>query len=448
MNDVNLMQMLAAREQRVQRQTALRQKYRCPLICFTMNIAGPIKTSPLIERAFRYGLEQLKRQLPKEQILYQNTEISNTGCEALFAVNVDAAVLKEICVAIEESSSVGRLFDMDVLDVGGNKLERTRERGCIVCGAHGRGCAARRLHDVPTLQATTRNIIQEHFVETDRERIATLAVQSLLDEVNTTPKPGLVDRRNNGSHKDMTLHTFYDGANALKSYFAECFSIGRLTATQPPAAAFSALRESGINAERRMLEATNGINTHKGAIYILGSLCGAIGRLWTAERPFTSVECTLTACAEFVKHAVDEDFSRADNSTAGLRLYHTHGIKGIRGEMAAGLPCVLNTSLPIYENALKADLNKNDAGCVALLHLITRVEDTTLYHRGGIEGARFAAESAQHLLVQAAHPTAKQIEALDDAFIKRNLSPGGCADLLAATYFLYQLQQECKNADA
>lgn len=442
MIEVTLLQMLAAREQRAQRQTELLQQYRCPLICFTMNIAGPIKTSPLIERAFSYGIEQLAQQLPKDHVLYQHTDISATGCEALFAVNADAQALKDICVAIEESSTIGRLFDMDVLDVDGNKLERARERGCFVCGARGRGCAARRLHDVPTLQATTQRILCDHFFGADSERIAALAVESLLDEVNTTPKPGLVDRRNNGSHSDMTLHTFYDSANALKPYFTECFTVGRQTAEQPPDTAFSSLREIGIRAERTMLVATNGVNTHKGAIYVMGALCGVLGRLWTAEKPFIGINETLTECASLVNQAVREDFSHTDRSSYGLRLYHTHGIKGVRGELAGGLPSVVNAGLPAFKNALKAGLSPNDAGCIALIHLITCVEDTTLYHRGGVEGAQFAAERARRLLAETPHPSTEQIAALDDAFIQKNLSPGGCADLLAATYFLYKLQQE------
>ena len=442
MKEATLLLMLTARERRAQRQTELLQKYRCPLISFTMNIAGPTKTSPLIERAFNYGIEQLTQLLPKQQVVYQRTDVSIAGCEAFFAVNADASALKDICVGIEESSAIGRLFDMDVLDVDGNKLERTRERGCFVCGAQGRGCAARRLHDVPTLQATTQRILCEHFLTADSERIAALAVASLLDEVNTTPKSGLVDRRNNGSHTDMTLDTFYDSANALKPYFAECFTTGWLTAEQSPDTAFSSLREIGIRAEHAMFDATNGVNTHKGAIYIMCALCGALGRLWTPEKPYMGINETLTACANLVNKAVSEDFSSTDRSTFGLRLYHTHGIRGIRGELAAGLPSVVNVGLPVFENALNAGLSPNSAGCVALIHLISCVEDTTLYHRGGIEGARFAAECARRLLAETPRPSAEQIEALDDAFIQKNLSPGGCADLLAATYFLYKLQHE------
>lgn len=76
---------------------------------------------------------------------------------------------------------------------------------------------------------------------------------------------------------------------------------------------------------------------------------------------------------------------------------------------------------------------------MTLLHLIAHVQDTNLYHRGGQSGANFASDSARELLKRNPYPAAAQVEVLDDAFIARNLSPGGCAGLLAATYFLDKL---------
>ena len=107
--------------------------------------------------------------------------------------------------------------------------------------------------------------------------------------------------------------------------------------------------------------------------------------------------------------------------------------------MAAGLPSLSRVALPAFHHARPAGLSRSHAGAVTLLHLITHVQDTALYHRGGCNGASFAADAARNLLEQSTFPDAAQIEVLDDAFIARNLSPGGCADLLAATYFLDSL---------
>jgi len=440
MPEVTLAQVLEARDRRAELQQTLLRTYACPLVSFTMNIAGPAKYSQLIERAFRVGLLALDDALPKEFILARKIETSVTGCQAIYCIKgLSATGLKKLCVNIETASPIGRLFDMDVIDVDGRILKRATERGCIVCGAPGRACAAGRLHSVSELQKVTTKILFDYFAQTDAKRIAALAVQSLIDEVNTTPKPGLVDRRNNGSHRDMNISTFLTSAEALEPYFQNCVNIGQLTAAQTPEETFALLRAAGLSAEKEMYTATGGVNTHKGIIYTLGVLCGALGRLWTPENPFAPSSRLFDECVQMVKLSVASDITAFDGTTAGQRLYLNYGLTGIRGEVAAGLPSVKNISLPAYQNGLRAGLSANDAGAIALLHLIAEVKDTNLYHRGGVEGAKFAADAARILLQENEFPRREQLEALDDAFIARNLSPGGCADLLAVTYFVWEL---------
>lgn len=437
--EVSLKDILNAREARARKQQILLAEHRVPLLCFTMNIAGPVKTTPLIERGFRAGLTALDRQLPQGLILYRDIQVLPTGCEAMYAVSMPAEQLKALCTAIEEESPLGRLFDMDVLDTGGRKLERKTQRGCIVCGAPGRSCAAGRLHSVEQLRSVTNSILRAHFAVTDQEHIASCAVESLIDEVNTTPKPGLVDLRNNGSHRDMTVAHFIASAKALKPYFADCVQIGQETAHLPPEDTFPSLREAGLAAEMAMYAATGGVNTHKGVIYTMGVLCGSIGRLWSAEAPVADGSAILAECATMVQSAVKADLAAADGATAGEQLFLKYGLGGVRAEVAGGLPSVANVGLPCYQKAIADGLSHNDAGAITLLHLISQVDDTNLYHRGGEVGAKWACDAVISLLQSHPIPSAQQIEALDDTFIARNLSPGGCADLLAVTYFLHRL---------
>lgn len=437
MTEVTLQDILLAREQRAAKQKEFLAKHNRPLVSFTMNIAGPVKTSPLIERGFRAGLRGLESL--GTAILEKETVYKDTGCEGYFAVDMDSRELKAFCLRIEEATPLGRLFDMDVLDVDGHKLDRPGQRGCIVCGAPGRTCAAGRVHSVSELQAATNKILQDHFRLADRERIADLAVKSLLDEVHITPKPGLVDKRNTGSHTDMDFSTFVASANALRPYYAECVAIGQNTAALSPEETFRLLRQAGLQAEKAMYAATGGVNTHKGAIFTLGILCGSMGRLWSAESPAPALTLLLKECAA-VGQAAMKDFTKVDgSSTAGQKLYQQKGLRGIRGEVTEGLPAVANIALPALEEGIAKGLSFNDAAACALVRLIAQVEDTNLYHRGGDRGAAFAKESAKEL---GAFPTIAQIEALDDAFITRNLSPGGCADLLAATCFLHYIKGE------
>ena len=440
MQEITLDEILTARETRVSQQKELLKKYKVSLVCFTLNIAGPVKTSRLIERAFFEGIEILESKLPQKYILYKKTDVAATGCTAFFCVSMDSVYLKEICTEIEDEIPLGRLFDMDVFNFDGKKLNRKNERGCIVCGASGRTCAAGRLHPIANIQKVTEKIITEHFLIKDSIKISALAHESLLKEVYATPKPGLVDKRNNGSHTDMDINTFITSANSLTPYFEKCVRIGHKTASQTPSVTFDLLKKEGILAEKEMYAATSGINTHKGAIYCFGVICGAIGRLWGPDAPFASTDEILSTCADILKDAIKSDFLFLDNTTAGGRAYLEHGITGIRGQAASGFKSVAKISLPVFKKALNAGLTENDALCAALIHLIATVKDTNLYNRGGQKGMQYACEYAKQLLQKNEFPKKQDIEHMDDAFICKNLSPGGCADLLAVTYFLANLK--------
>jgi len=440
-----LMEVLEAREARVNRQNAMREQHGVPVISFTLNIAGPVKDSPLIRRTFRTGQAQLEAGLCAARLPVRERleRLAHTGCEALYAVDGSALEVKTVCVSIEDGCPLGRLFDMDVLAPDGRKLDRHEAEGdarnCMVCGAPGRGCASRRTHGVEELQAVTRRIMEEHFASADREQAAALVTRALLDEVCTTPKPGLVDQANHGSHRDMDLFTFTASAAALAPCWSRCVRIGQETADAPPAETFRRLKRAGQGAERTMFQATGGVNTHKGAVFTLGMICGAVGRLWNAASPCRDPEAVLRECAAMASPAMEAELSALAPETArtaGRRLYLEQGLTGIRGEAAQGFPGVLQTALPVLKQGLNAGLSRNDAGAAALIHLIARGTDTNMVARGGPERAKAAAERCRTLLETSPLPSCGEIRALDRDFIRENLSPGGCADLLAAALFL------------
>lgn len=370
-------QILQAREYRANLQQELTHTYGLPLVCFTMNIAGPEKDSPLIRRGFHFGCEQLLAAFHGHhvEVAAQQIRLEHTGCEAYYAVRGNAHTIKKLCTGIEDSSPLGRLFDMDVLDQTGTQLRREEvgghARGCIVCGAPGRGCASRRLHTVEQLQAVTKEILYHHFQQEDQRQISSLALRSLLDEVCVTPKPGLVDRVNSGSHKDMDIFTFTASTSALAPYLSRCVALGQQTQELSPEETFARLRRAGIRAEQDMFQATGGINTHKGAIFTMGTVCGAIGRLWNAQQPCRDLAAILNTCAQMTQCAIDTDFREIERSsdgslalTTGQRLYLHQGIKGIRGELAAGLPSVSHIGIPVLRRALAAGKDYNDAAAI------------------------------------------------------------------------------------
>ena len=441
---VTLMEMLGAREARAMRQQQLLEEYHLPVISFCLNIAGPVKNSPVLRRAFREGLERLACALlaGRLDVVHREEVDQPTGCEALWVVRGDGRAVKELCVELEDRDALGRLFDLDVLDPVSGKWDRTQlgqpPRKCLVCGKEGKGCASRRLHTVEELQGATQVILEDYFGKKDQQALGALAAKALLYEVCTTPKPGLVDRKNNGSHRDMDVFTFLDSTAALLPYFEEAVRLGMEKRDLPPQETFRRLRQAGAAGERAMFRATGGVNTHKGAVFTLGTVCAAAGRLWTVEGFSKDLDAALALCGEMSAQAVQKDFEairREGAHTTGQRLYLEHGLEGIRGELSRGLPAVAQIGLPTLRRRLEAGDSLEQAGVQVLLALMAQVVDTNLIARGGLEGQQWAMEQTKNL-PQGRAATRQETEELDRALIERNLSPGGCADLLAITYFL------------
>ena len=333
---------------------------------------------------------------------------------------------------------------MDVIRPDGSKVGREElgleERKCLLCGQPARVCARSRAHSVGLLQQRTEEILEEALLRWESGEIARLACQALLYEVAVTPKPGLVDRENSGSHRDMDFFSFQASAAALWPYFEECAKIGLNTGTLPAEETFGALRGPGMLAEGAMLHATGGVNTHRGAIFSLGILCGAAGRLRTWDP-----EALLVECGRMTAGLTARDFAGVTEETArtaGQRLYLRHGITGVRGQAEAGFPAVLRSGLPTLEAGLARGLSLNDALCAALLALMTAAEDTNVSARSDYDTQQQVCRKLEELLQSQNFPGPERLRQLDADFTARNLSPGGSADLLAMTCFLHLLKRE------
>ncbi|MCI9594921.1 MAG: triphosphoribosyl-dephospho-CoA synthase CitG [Lachnospiraceae bacterium] len=456
--EVSLLQMLDAREKRAQRQNELLTQYQKPLLCFTMNIAGPIKNSPLIQKGFLAGAEDIKLQFIRNKLPILHQEVINeiTGNEAFYVIDGDGFFIKQLACEVEDSGELGRLFDMDVILPPGKKHPHGRKldrqdlgylsRTCLICGAPAKECSSRRIHPVSALQQKAKTIL-EHALKTRYAcQIAELAVRSLLYEVSVSPKPGLVDRFNNGSHRDMDFYTFLNSAASLWPYFNECARVGlnyafsEHTQTQESSLQelFQSLRIPGKFAENRMLKATKGTNTHKGAVFSMGILCAAIGACGLSD--WSSPEKILMTCSQMTSGLVDLDFSglTLENAkTMGQKLYLNYGITGVRGEMEAGLPTVKNYGLPLLEQLLAEGKSIDETGAAVLLTILAHMTDTNLISRSDIETQKAAANTARELLQKNPCPSKAALEQLDQDFIQKNLSPGGSADLLAVCWMLY-----------
>ena len=432
------MEILDARENRVLRQKELLSQYQKPLLCFTMNIPGPVKKDRDIVIGFYVGC-QLLRQALAGHILHCEGHMRFTGCEFFCVADMDAVALKKTAMELEDIAPIGRLFDMDVLTPDGQKFSREDlgipRRKCLICEKDAYECASTRAHSLEALADRTGFLLYMAARQYYCEYIAVQAYNALIREVNVTPKPGLVDRNNSGAHKDMDIRHFFASANTLRPYFCTCAEEGYLTRDLPPEELLPRLRPKGMEAEKTMYQATFGANTHKGLIFSLGILCAIIGRL----PPNEWTEANIQLLSKLICRGITRELEVAEPKTAGERLFAQLGITGVRGQAEAGFPAVFQTGLPILQEGLSRGLSQNDALAVTLLHLISATDDTNLISRGGRQVQLSQKQRLTDLLAEDPFPSMETIEALDREYIRDHLSPGGSADLLALTIFIHSL---------
>ena len=406
MGEITLQEVLCARDLRAASQRRLLAAYGLPLLGFTMNIAGPVKRSRLGDFAFWEGLEALRRQLGG-RVLHQEVTDRKTGLEALLVCSLPAEELKALAMDLESRSPAGRLCDMDVIAPDGGKLSRPAPRTCLVCGGPAAPCARSRAHGLPAVQEAAQALLEDFAAQ----RLAELAVQALLEEVDQTPKPGLVDRNNRGAHQDMDRDLFHRSARSLLPYFRRAVTLGLERAD-----CMGPLQAAGLAAERVMLAKTGGVNTHRGAVYAFGLILAAMGsRLARGGDVFAGGA------------ALAESGLPPAAGSHGQRARQRYGASGARGEALAGFP---------HARHAWAALARPGGRDAALLTLLAEVEDTNLLHRGGPEGLALVQSRARSILAASPPAYGEGLLELDRACIARNLSPGGSADLLALALFL------------
>ena len=268
--------------------------------------------------------------------------------------------------------------------------------------------------------------------------LARAAVRALYAEVALEPKPGLVSFRDNGSHTDMTAHTFVKSLFTLRHYFRDVAQAG--WEGQP----FAVLQALGVAAEARMLRATHGINTHRGAIFSLGLLCAAGGWLLAQGQPMS---------ADRVRQALRSQWGAALQQRAAqarLRPAISHGqrvaqcfqLRSAHEEAAAGFPTLFDVTWPALQMAWAQGLPARAAKVQSLLATMAHLDDTNLAHRGGLQAMRMVQARAAELIAAGgvAQPDwVTQVRHLHAALVAQRLSPGGAADLLACACWLHAL---------
>lgn len=265
--------------------------------------------------------------------------------------------------------------------------------------------------------------------------VGQLALRSLYRELQLYPKPGLVSPVDSGSHDDMDAATFMRSLFALRHYFI------RITQAGMASKEFAVLKQLGMEAEQTMLQATSGINTHRGAIFCLGMLCATAGHCHAHRIPLSAAAIRATLLIQWGDALSRHMLDRAASSH-GRQVAQEYAVSGASEEAALGFPSLFELALPRFLQTLRAAHSYDAAATDTLFTLMAAINDTNLYHRGGLAGADKVKASARQFLDAGGCATDDWREraiGCHKEFIQDKLSPGGAADLLAATYFLHGL---------
>ena len=411
--------MLDARERRAQAQKTLlgQADGTACLVSLSLNIAGDVKRTPKTRLLFDRGIA-LFDALDFPAVTRRITD-AVTGTEALILLRADARKVKAALERAEDAFPAARLYDFDVLDASGEKLSRSVPRKCLVCDGPAAVCARSRAHGLDAVKAATEALLNGFCADT----LAFTAHHALLRELHTTPKPGLVDDANNGAHTDMDVPLFTESAAALVPYFREAVFAGIEDAGMAP------LKARGLDAERAMFAATNGVNTHKGMIYSMGLLLYGTGRALETGGDAREIAAAL---ARTDAGARLSDAGRLRGTNGGA-VYAATGAKGAIGEAADGFPHAVFCAerLSYYES-----IHAPAPGALALCDVMAVLADTNVLHRGGPEGLALVQAEAGRIAALPVPERADALTAMDRTLTEKRLSPGGGADVLALAYFL------------
>jgi len=445
---VTLQEMLDARERRAATQRDILCRERKPLISFTLNLPGPYKDFPLARDAFLEGkrLIGLTLKAGGHEVSYQFEQGGKTGSEVFFAVDAPADVLKRLVVPLEEYHELGRLFDIDVFDAEGAQMHRQTlgypARKCLVCDKPALICARGRSHSQEELLGRVTGVLRDYDDSRYADQISQAALRAVMTEVCITPKPGLVDRKNSGSHRDMDIFSFIDSGASLVAFFRRT-TLCALRFEKGPERLLESVRFLGLDAEGGMYRITGGVNTHKGAIFTMGILCAAAGCL-RGRGEELSENTLFETCARIAGGARCEfapDISQGGAAvTYGASTSLRYDLTGARGEAAAGLPHV-QKALKVLKMRLGQGDSLEQAGVATLMHLMAWVDDTNVVSRSDMGTLRALQAEVRESAFGESDPLRLMEYAarLDQKLIERNISPGGCADLLGATLMVYDI---------
>lgn len=463
MKEYTAQDLLEAREKRVALIETLLKRYNTPLLVMRINYPGLKKTNDLTLNLIK-DVTPIICTLLGDKISSKRVLQGAEGPILYASVQQDAVSLKKIAIGLEEDHSLGRCLDIDVYDPLGKSVSRQElgypSRKCYLCEDNAHHCVRSRRHSEAEVIQYINDKYHNYKKETYSIDLASLAVQAMLYEVSCHPSPGLVSRESRGAHKDMDYFTFLDSAASLIKPLIQCVESG--FSPKSPEDIFQAIKRIGQLGEQQMFQKTSGVNTYKGMFFLLGICCAAGGKALYSGLNFSSLQGLIK---DMTKGLVERElrsrygeFRTAEESittelsagnqkgslslTHGEKLFLKHKVEGIRGEVEKGLPTVFDCSMPFYKQ--NQELSQNSRLVQTLLAIMQHCEDSNILHRHSYKILREVQDRAKYIISIGGVKTfqgLKAIEEMNEDFCERNISPGGSADLLGVTIFLYLLEE-------
>ncbi len=424
--------------------------------CVSLNIPGYPKSTDLYKTFFDVVLSEIKRYFLANRIFIDQKRVlkitDEAGCFYIAPIiksNTDILQIKELCEQFEEKHLVGRIIDIDITDKHNNPVSSGKAKKCVFCNEKPAFvCMHEESHSYKEVRSLINSKINNYLAKKKKEevcrKLSALALKSILYEVSVTPKPGLVDRNDSGIHTDMGFYTFLNSGSIISAFFNKIALIGYKYKEEDISKALPIIREIGLEMENEMFNETGKVNTQKGIIFLIGL------SLFSSSKTIADFGCFKAEefqriLIELTKSLINDNTPESEDKTHGEMCKEKYGEQfggGVKQEAMTGFETVFKYGLPEIRRhnliGLSTDKEIDSALVFTLLAIISQNNDTNILYRSDLETLKeFKTKAFAALNSIKINNDFSEYNKLIEYCNKNNISPGGSADLLAVTVFLY-----------
>ncbi|MBU1020732.1 MAG: citrate lyase holo-[acyl-carrier protein] synthase [Firmicutes bacterium] len=427
------MDILTARETRAHHiEKIMKEHVDKTIIVMKANVPGIDKNPKRIIFMCRYFHNVLKDTFGKRILEYHFIK-SLDGDYTYYVVEEAGNMVKEKTILIEEENVLGKLIDLDVYNeraITRNDIE-CEMRKCLICENYAHVCVRNKTHAQTEVIGKVNVIINDFLTEF----ILAKVIKCIYYELDLYPKFGLVSSRDNGSHTDMSFDTFVQSIFAIKPFIRDFILYGINDLDNP-----LILKEIGIRAEKAMFEATNHVNTHKGLIFLLGIFLPVFTKAIIHQEDAIAMKKQIKVVANEIIGKYFDNMNLKTNLSHGDKIYLTYGLKGIRGQVLNGMNLIFEC--PSYQDKPSIYVYHE-----YLLYFMSRLDDTTIIHKNDMETLQEVKQTAKAIVEKGGYTENRaEVAELSKEYMKRNISPGGSADLLVVKIIFEELKYLLKSS--